>query len=361
MKILIVSAFPPCQKTAGQDYTRRMINSLIKNGYEISLIYSLYPNHLVELPSSVKILKVIKPSFIKCFGKISFHPFFTKRYDKKILNYIKSISEEFDMIYFDFSQVQLYSLYVEHPNKVLMCHDVISQKYFRKNKNQLWWIKKSEFKILSSSKHIITFSKKDCNFIKEMYGLNSSNVNFYLKNEKFKYTNSSTLYEKTFCFYGAWNRIENNECLYEFLNNIYLKLNNDIKIIIIGGGLPEKLTSLLNIFPKIEIKGFVDNPVYEISKCQALIAPLKHGAGVKVKVIDAFTSGTKVLGTDITFEGIEDNSEMQLFVKIKEYSDLINILNNWEPVTIGYKQKAADEFYNRYDSNHFSDIIEKLN
>ena len=187
MKILFITAFPPCQKTAGQDYTRRLILDLIEKGHEVSLIYAEYPAHSVELSASVKILGTILPSFKNCIKKTRYHPFFTKRFDEKILNLIQAVASDFDMLYFDFSQVHLYSLFIEHPNKILMCHDVIAQKFSRKGRLQLPWIKKSEGKLLRTAKQIITFSQKDSDFIQKTYNLNSFHVNFYLKNGHFEY------------------------------------------------------------------------------------------------------------------------------------------------------------------------------
>lgn len=189
MKILFITAFPPCQKTAGQDYTRRLILDLLEKGHEVSLIYAEYPAHTVELPLSVKILNTILPSFKNCIKRPLFHPFFTKRFDEDVLNFIQSIAADFDMLYFDFSQVHLYSLFLEHPNKVFMCHDIIAQKFSRKGWLQLPWIKRSEGKLLCTADKIITFSEKDCDFIQKTYGLQSSHVNFYLKNGRFDYEN----------------------------------------------------------------------------------------------------------------------------------------------------------------------------
>ena len=109
MKILFITAFPPCQKTAGQDYTRRLILDLIEKGHEVSLIYAEYPSHTVNFPASVKILGTIHPSFKNCLKKPLFHPFFTRRFDENVLNLIQSVAADFDMLYFDFSQVHLYS------------------------------------------------------------------------------------------------------------------------------------------------------------------------------------------------------------------------------------------------------------
>ena len=107
----------------------------------------------------------------------------------------------------------------------------------------------------------------------------------------------------------------------------------------------------------IEILGFVEEPVKEIARTQALIAPLHKGAGVKVKVIDALSSGTQVIGTDVTFEGIEDNEKNKLFINCADAIEYINIFNQWENVCFKYKQDAAVEFYNRYNTNHFSDLL----
>ena len=118
---------------------------------------------------------------------MQFHPFFTKRFDFETLGFIQSIAAEYDMLYFDFSQVHLYSLYINHHNKILMCHDVIAQKFGRKGRIQLPWIKRSEGKLLRTASNIVTFSEKDCDFIKRTYGLDSVHVNFYLKNGRFDY------------------------------------------------------------------------------------------------------------------------------------------------------------------------------
>ena len=51
--------------------------------------------------------------------------------------------------------------------------------------------------------------------------------------------------------------------------------------------------------------GFVDNPYKIMSESLGLIAPLFHGAGIKVKVIESLACGTPVIGTEVAFEGID--------------------------------------------------------
>lgn len=358
MTILYITAFPPCQKTAGQDYSRRLLNDLTSRSHKIALIYAEYPEHLPEIDSKIKVIGTIKPSLKNCLSLPTFHPFFTRRFDKETLSLIQSVAKDFDMLYFDFSQVHIYSAFVNHPNKVLMCHDVICQKFTRKGRLQLPWIKRSEKKLLSSTEKILTFSKKDSGVIKREYGLESTPVNFYLKNGHFDYNKENIrVQENLFCFYGAWNRSENSECLEWFLENIYPKLSDELNFVIIGGGMDEKLKSKISTFQNIKVLGFVENPVSEIAKCQALIAPLHKGAGVKVKVIDSLSSGTPVIGTEVAFEGIEDNKNFPLFFKISSADDCVKAISNWKSVSSEQKQNSADEFFARYNANHFADMI----
>lgn len=366
MNILFITAFPPNQKTAGQDYSRRLLDDLASRGHKISLIYAEYPGHAVELSQQIKILAKITPSLKNCLSFPLVNPFFTKRFDRNILALIQKVATDFDMIYFDFSQVHLYSLFVNHPNKILMCHDVICQKFSRKGRIFLPWIKSSEKKLMCSASKIITFSHKDCSVIKSEYGLDSTAVNFYLKNGHFDYEKAGIKkIENKFCFYGAWNRMENSSGLEWFLENVYPKLPDsaNFQFVVIGGGITEELKSKISAYKNFKILGFVENPVVEIAKCQSLIAPLFKGAGVKVKVIDALSSGTSVIGTEVAFEGIEDNSTNQLFFeaaiaeKKNTSQKFADILNNWKTISPAQKQSSVDEFFDRYNRNKFINLI----
>ncbi len=368
LRILFITAFPSCQKTAGQDYSRRLLGDLVSRGHKISLIYAEYPNHTPEVDERIKIVGTIKPSLKNCLTLPKFHPFFTRRFDKNVLTLIQKVAANFDMLYFDFSQVHIYSLFVNHPNKVLMCHDVICQKFSRMGKIFLPWIKSCESKMLCSASKIITFSHKDCDVIKKEYGLDSTAVNFYLKNGRFNYEKSEiTKIENRFCFYGAWNRAENSAGLEWFLENVYPKLPSsaDFQFVVIGGGMSEQLKSKISVYENFKILGFVEAPVVEIAKCQALVAPLFKGAGVKVKVIDSLSSGTPVIGTEVAFEGIEDNDKNPLFFEASTSEkslaqNFAGLLTNWKSISVKQKQSSADEFFERYNKNKFVDLIDKF-
>lgn len=196
--------------------------------------------------------------------------------------------------------------------------------------------------------------------------MDSHAVNFYLKNGRFDYENLGIeKIENKFYFYGAWNRTENSAGLEWFLENVYPKFpaSADFQFVVIGGGMDERLKSKFSAYKNFKILGFVENPVMEIAKCQALVVPLFKGAGVKVKVIDSLSFGTPVIGTEVAFEGIEDNStnplffEASTFEKKKLAQKFADILTNWKSISAKQKQSSADEFFERYNRNKFADLI----
>lgn len=102
--------------------------------------------------------------------------------------------------------------------------------------------------------------------------------------------------------------------------------------------------------------GFVDDSLDVLYKSSALIAPLFAGAGVKVKVIDAFTTGTPVIGTNIAFEGLPGIKDLvYLARKHQEYADIIN---SFSGISMEIKQKLVKEFkVVVYDNNHLADQL----
>lgn len=359
-KILFISAFPPNNKTAGQNYTRQLIEQLSKE-YEIDIIYWNYPNHFPQIPSNVKILKELNlpKKRIVFFQLSSFFPFFSRRYSKNLCDYVSSIAGNYNYIYFDFSQVFLLSTKISHDHKIGMSHDVIAQKFERHSifKIILPWIKYSEEKCLKSLNHILTFSKKDAQYLQEHYDIKSDIVSFFLEPNILKVNLEKINLKNYYVMYGAWNRQENQESIYWLLEN-----HETIKkkVLIIGGGLPDNLLLKINDYSNFSYTGFVENPYPIIAASQGMLAPLFHGAGVKVKVIESLALGTPVVGTDISFEGIDQRgyAELEPLINLskKNISESLKML---DMITIQDKKKIQQIFLSSYKSNSFNDLIKK--
>ena len=193
-----------------------------------------------------------------------------------------------------------------------MAHDVIVQKYERKGWAPKWacW---SEKMIYSKAQNIFTFSHKDSCLLKQKYGLESTPTSFFLQKESIDAVPQISK-ERYFVFYGAWGRNVNYESLEWFVDNVMPKLENNIRFKIIGKGLPAHIVKKVEAYANIEQLGFVDNPYQIIANALALISPLHDGAGVKVKVIESLACGTPVIGTPLSFEGIDDIYSSFMFI-----------------------------------------------
>jgi glycosyltransferase involved in cell wall biosynthesis len=280
------------------------------------------------------------------------HPLFSRRFDKSILKRLKTIAPEYDIIVFNFSQVALYSLFLEHPYKIIISHDVIYQKYARKKHIMAPWIKLNESRIFKSARKIFVLSKKDADIIKAEYGFDAYVINGYLSS--FYFYKMDKL-KNIFVFFGFWKRKENLDGLLWFIKKVYPLLNPclEIKFIIIGGGLDEKIQKKIT-GKGFEYLGFVPNHLDIIYESKAVIAPLFSGAGVKIKVIDSFSTGTPVIGTSIAFEGLPIVND--LVCPAETPAEFAGFINKFE---IKYKKKKenAKRFRLSYGNRRLVELL----
>jgi len=350
-RILFITAFPPNRMTAGQNYSKVLLSTFAQN-HEVDLISFSYPAHVIEVDPKVKLIREYKTSAVSkilSWMKIPFvHPFFAFRFRIGLLIYLLENVKKYDCIYFDFSQVFVYSLFVKHPFKMMMSHDVIFQKmrrgkWFRINPiNLLLFI--SEKKILKTAHTILTFSKKDKLLVQNLYGLDSNVVRFFIDDRIKDLVYTEVNFERKFCFFGAWNRPENLEGLIWFVEKVLPFIDKSIQFEIIGPGLSSGFVEVYAIQDRVKYLGFVDNPYKKLAESLALIAPLFQGAGVKVKVIESLATGTSVLGTAVAFEGIDDlgDGSMVLCNSVNDYIESIHSF----PIEVGARKSQTKFLFN---------------
>ena len=359
-KILYICPFSPCCNHAGTVYTRQLLDELSKS-CQVDLVYFCYENDKRYISKErIKVLKevVVSPSF-KIAGVLSrlmTFPLFSVRYNKEICKFLQKqiTANNYDFVYFDFSQSFSYATFLKHPHKILMAHDVMAQKYSRMNTYMRPWAIHSERKLLNEGA-VFTFSDKDCNLIKKLYGIESQPTTFFLSKEV---QEADPADGDFFVFFGGWDREENYEAIEWYIDNVNPLLPN-IKYKIIGKGLPDFLCKRLEKLPNFEYLGFVDNPYPIIAKAKAEIAPLKKGAGVKVKCIDALGCGTPVIGTEVAFEGIPEEFKAFMFraETASEYAETIMNLN----MSLSERKEFKKDFIVRYNNKRILSYINGRN
>lgn len=132
----------------------------------------------------------------------------------------------------------------------------------------------------------------------------------------------------TILFFGAMNREENYEAALWFIDNVidHVRLTHDVDFVVLGGSPPEILKQRAS--PFIRIVGYVEDtgPYFETAAC--LVAPLVHGAGIKVKILEAMSAGMPVLTTRVGIEGIPATHEREFFLceSPEQYVETIDAL-----------------------------------
>ena len=340
-RILLITPYTPDNQGVGVSPTSQLLKELVKTCI-IDLVYFRYDSELPYNPVSENI-HIIREEIIntnaKFFGLLRnpfTFPIFTARDNKNVKKLLKKQVEsiKYDIVFFDFSQTFSYAKYIDHPKKILMAHDVIAQKYSRMKTYLRPWAVLSERKMLRYGTVVFTFSEKDCELMKDLYGIKAKSTTFFLAPNVIK-----AMPEKEsdyFVFFGAWDRVENSEALSWFIDNVYDQLPRDVKFKVIGGGkMPQELKDKIDKKSNIEYLGFMDDPYDIIANAKAEIAPLHMGAGVKVKCVQALASGTPIIGTEVAFEGIGEKYRFAMFKA--------NIADEYVKTIISFKYSIEDK------------------
>lgn len=132
---------------------------------------------------------------------------------------------------------------------------------------------------------------------------------------------------KDLLFFGAMARPENSLSAIWFIEKVMPRIADlDVRFVILGSNPPDKLKVYAS--DRVVITGFVDSiePFFQESMC--LVAPLVLGAGIKVKILEALSSGIPVLTNDIGIEGIpaKHNEDYYHCSAPEEYEKVIRLL-----------------------------------
>ena len=127
------------------------------------------------------------------------------------------------------------------------------------------------------------------------------------------------------------SRAENYLSAIWFINNVMPKIQAlNTRFLIAGSSPPEILKEKES--ESVKILGYVEDMTEYFSSCVCLVAPLKLGAGIKIKILEAMSAGIPVLTNEIGIEGIEavDGKDYILCSSPEEHADAIKkILNNY--------------------------------
>ena len=217
-------------------------------------------------------------------------------------------------------------------------------------------IKQEELDIISKadlSYYPSEFEIKELKKINENFNVKILLPYMYETREKIKKFDFEK--RKNLLFVGGFNHKPNYDAILWFLDEIFPKIiekNSEIKVIIVGSNMPNDIKEKES--EKIIIKGFVsDEELLELYKSSRLvIVPLRYGAGIKGKVIEAFYNGVPVITTNVGIEGMKNASNVAIIANTSEEfsSKILEYYNDNESLV--KLSEAGIDYVNNYFSKN---------
>ena len=122
-------------------------------------------------------------------------------------------------------------------------------------------------------------------------------------------------------FVGYLARPENAEAVRWLIDEIMPRVwesEPDTVLHVVGGGAPAELTGAAGDDPRIVLRGFVDDLWSEYARAGCCVVPLRDGAGVKFKTLEALIAGVPTVATEIGAEGAGEPGDFAALAETPE-------------------------------------------
>jgi len=116
---------------------------------------------------------------------------------------------------------------------------------------------------------------------------------------------------RDFVFVGGFRHAPNVDAVQQLAKHVWPRIRQQLpetQLHVYGAYCPPHIRALHNPSSGFLVKGFVDSLEDALSKQRVMLAPLRYGAGIKGKIIDAWMFGLPVVTTGIGSEGIMSSS-----------------------------------------------------
>ena len=364
-KVLFLTAFLPNAAAAAEKNSMILIKEL-SDYFDVDVVYFKYKDQKDYIPEAenIRVLRVIgnstKFKLLNALRYPIYHPMFTIRYNKKILNWLQKEVENnnYSAIVYEHNQMFIYAKKLKTSAvHILYAYDIMAQRISRASNRLMTAFGKYSEKVFFNvpNSYLFTVSKKDSELVQQIYHIYSRYALAYIE-EQVKDVVPIEIKDE-YCFIGKWSRSDNLDGVVWFYNVIVPHIKKTIVINIIGKNFPEETITYNNPLVTTKYLGFVDNPYPLIAGCRAMLAPLFTGAGVKQKVFESIACGTPVIGTEIAFEGLpEKYTNMMLLANdVDGYLKAMDV-----DIPVEERKRIKNEFIADYTSETIPQFLAKL-
>ena len=311
-KVLVIDHHIPCfDQDAGSRSTYQYLKLLVKTGCNVKFIGDNYYRH---------------EPYTSALQAMGIEVLYGNYYQKNWKRWIRSHSRHFDVIYL--MRPHIAERYIDvinklnpRPRTIYFGHDLhylrLRRQYeLEKDRNLLKEMKAWE------KKELALFSKFDVVYYPsqvEVDEIRSRNKKVFVKAiplyvfEEFNTVNTNFLDRHGLLFVGGYNHPPNTDGLKWFVDRVFPRITErfpDLQLHVVGSNMPKAVRESAS--EKVLIRGFLSDKELDAlyQQVRLSVVPLRFGAGVKGKVLEALLKGVPVVTTDIGAEGIPDAAEV---------------------------------------------------
>ena len=395
MKVLWISPQAPYEKVShagGQTHNFYLKKLVEQKEIDVDLISFCFPNEYSSVLEYIKKLDI--RSFITCWdNSINSHNII-HRIDKfiglktshhkyagmsnrgnlmRIKKGIEHFGTNYDVVILHWTQIGLFLPDIKNKFKttrfIIIEEDVAFLSYYRRmadgliSQSKYNRLKKMELSCLKQADCVIINNFKDLELVKKN-GVNNTFLWSVFFNDLSMYKTSLNPKANKVIFFGAMSRPENYKSAIWFIEKVMPKFKEKIEFLVVGSNPDQSLYNYES--PSVKITGFVEDVGEYFQNALCFVAPLVLGAGVKVKVLEALSSGIPVLTNAIGIEGIPavDNRDY-LFCQDPEdyYINIMKLTKNMSLRTFlgeNGRKLIRDNYDLENNANNFIELVRRI-
>jgi glycosyltransferase involved in cell wall biosynthesis len=260
-------------------------------------------------------------------------------YDKKVRNFLEKNIKHYDVVYINHIRLAPYGFDLERFS-VIDYHDAISMNYRESLKfaRGLWkmFYKFESGRLLNLEKmaldvfdlSLITSEVDKEYLLKNADGKRPHNLEVIPMGIREEVLNYPDIGEEKpwIAMLGKMSYYPNYEGAMFFIKEVFpilLKKFDWLELYIVGSNPPKDLKKF-DGKNGIHVTGFVEDPWYYVARSLVTVAPVRMGAGIQNKVLEAMALGKAVVGTNKAFLGLNMGIDEKHFIRANDAKEFVN-------------------------------------
>lgn len=347
--VVIDHYIPTFDKDAGSRTVYQYIKCLVRLGYNVKLIGDNFFR--------------MEP-YTTIFENMGVEVLVGSYYAKNWKKWFEANSKYIDFVFLNRPHISIkYIDFIKQTTKAKILYYVQDLHFLReyreyeltgndefKKESERW--KKIEVDIMNKADVNFTISEDEKKIMNELVPGEKAAVMPVFAYPELKQNNNEIFEKKNILFVGGFNHRPNEDAVLWFVDKVWpkFKANYPEADFIVAGSNPTKKIREIS-FPGVVVTGYISDEQLEkyYSSCKVCVIPLRYGAGVKGKTIEAMYNGIGIVSTSIGIEGLVDIEKY-----ISPHNDVDSFLNEMDKMYTDnlYRENKID-MYRKYISDNF--------